>query len=82
MFLTNIVRFGFPRREDSKVISAKKDFFQNITFIGKMKKVKAEILSQGKIRLHEHLHTIVFLHSSAKELVKNAFHALHKVLSF
>jgi hypothetical protein len=83
MFLGNIVRFGFPQREDSKVISAKKEvFFQNITFNSKVKKVKAEILSQEKMRLHEHLRPIVFLRSSAKEVAKNAFQALHIALSF
>jgi predicted RNA-binding protein with PUA domain len=76
------VRFGFPRREDSKVISAKKDVFRNITFNSKVKKVKIEVLSQGKMRLHEHLRPIVFLHSSAKEVPKNAFQAPQIALSF
>ena len=66
MFLANILRFGFPRREDSKVISEKKEAFQNITFNSKVKKVKAEILPQEKVILHEHLRQIVFLRSSAK----------------
>ena len=76
------MRFGFPRKEESKVISAKKEFFQNINFNSKAKKVKAEILSQGKLRLHEHLLPIVFLLSSAKEVAKNAFQALHMAWSF
>jgi hypothetical protein len=76
------VRFGFPRREDSKVISAKKAVFQNITFNSKVKKVKIEILSQGKMRLHEHLRPIVFLPSSTKKVAKNAFQALQIALSF
>jgi len=33
MFLGSIVRFGFPRREDSKVISAKKEVFFKILLL-------------------------------------------------
>ena len=73
---------GFREKEDSKVISGKKEVFQNIAFNRKMKKVKAEMLVQEKMRLHEHLRQIVLLPSSTKEVAKKVFQALQIALSF
>jgi hypothetical protein len=47
-----------------------------------MKKVKAEMLLQEKMRLREHLRQIVLLLSSTKEVAKNIFQALQIALSF
>jgi hypothetical protein len=44
--------------------------------------VKAEVLLQKEMRLHEHLRQIVLLHSSTKEGAKNVFQALKIGLSY